>query len=145
MEVLDLDCAVAAQHRGERAIRADERARVRERRPGGRLRAPDLEAGDGLVRLGAAAERVDERVRAPHGLEEEPDGARLGILGEEAKVVGRVRHGLGARGDDAADSDAAAEGEERVRDRPRLAEHGDVPRAVVSPGRPFHAAGPPGT
>ena len=126
VEVADLDRRVAAEHGRERAVGADERARVRQGGPRGRLRAAHLEAGDGLARLGARAQRVDERLGSAHGLEEEPDRARVRIVGEEGEVVRRVRDRLRTGRDDAAQPDTAAEREERVGDRAGLAEDGDM-------------------
>ena len=53
-----------------------------------------------------------------------PTALRPLVLGEEREVVGGVRHGLRPRRDDAAEADAAAERQERVGDRPGLAEDG---------------------
>ena len=105
-----------------------ERARVGERRPRSRLRATDLEADDRLACFRAPAQRVHESLRAAHGLEEEPDRARRGILREEREEVSGVCDRLGSRRHDATQPDAAAEREERVRDRARLAQHCDVTR-----------------
>ena len=128
VEVGDLDRGVPPEHRGERALGADERARVGERRPRRRLRATDLEADDRLPGLGAPAQRVHESVGSAHGLEEEPDRARRGILREEREEVSGVCDRLGPRRHDATQPDAAAQREERVRDRARLAQHCDVTR-----------------
>ena len=126
VEVGDLDRGVPPEHRRERALGADERARVGERRPRRRLRATDLEADDRLAGFRAPAQRVHESVGSAHGLEEEPDRARRGILREERQEVGGVGDRLGPRRHDATQPDAAAQREERVRDRARLAQHCDV-------------------
>ena len=117
VEVVDLDRGVATKHRRERAIRADEGACVGERRPRRRLRAPDLEADDGLVGLRTLAQRVDEFVRPSHGFEKEPDHARPRILGEEREVVGGVCHRFRTGRDDTAQPDTPSERKKCVGDR----------------------------
>ena len=139
VEVLHLDRSVAAQHGRERAHRADECSRVRQRGARGCLGAPHLEADDRLARRRARRERLGEGGGAAYRLEEEAHGARALVLREERQVVGRVRDDLAARRHDAAQADAAAEREERICDRPGLAEDGDVPgrgrrRRVADPG-----------
>ena len=73
VEVADLDRRVSAEHCRERALGPDERSGVRERCTCGRLRASHLEADDGLAGVGAPLQSVDERLRAPDGLQEEAD------------------------------------------------------------------------
>ena len=65
VEVVDLDPGVAPEHRRERAVRADERSSVRERGASRGLGASDLEADDGLARLGARTQCVDEGFLSP--------------------------------------------------------------------------------
>ena len=103
---------------------------------------PTLRQTTGLSASAHAAQRVDERVRPSHGLEKEPDRSRPGILGEEREVVGGIRHRLGTRRDDAAQPDATAEGQERVGDRSRLAEHGDMTRRRRVLGAPVPGSRP---
>ena len=64
VEVAHLDRAVVAEQRREGARRADHRARVGERGARSGLRAPDLEADDGLAGLGRARQGGGEGVRA---------------------------------------------------------------------------------
>jgi hypothetical protein len=99
---------------------------VRERRSGCRARAADLETDDGLSGRGAPSQRVDEGVRPPHSLHEQSNGPGLAVGGEEAEEVCDVRHGLGTRRDDGTEPDAAAEVEQRLGDRARLADGSDA-------------------
>ncbi len=125
VEVVDLDRAVAAEHRREGARRADQRTGVGERRASSRLGTSDLEADDGLAGQRARG-RAPRRRRRAGG----PSRGRARRLASRrprrrSEVVGRVRDGLATRRDDAAHPDPATEREERVRDRARLA---DEPR-----------------
>ena len=118
---------MVAQQRRERACRADDRARVRERGARSGLRAPDLEADDGLAGLGCARQRRGERVRPPDRLDEQADRARALVLGQERDEIGDVARELAARGDDGAKADPRPACQERLADRARVSDAGDVP------------------
>src|SRR5262249_4529286 len=82
-EVRDPGRADAAAARGDRGARAGDRAGGGGGRAGSRLRAADLEADDGLAGVGEAIERLGERRRTPHRLEEQADGSCALVGGEE--------------------------------------------------------------
>ena len=128
VEVVHLDGAVTAKQGGEGAVRADERARVRQRCPRGSRRAPDLEADDRDAGRGAARERLGKGRRPSHRLEEDAHRASSLVLGEEADDVGGVSDELPAAGDDDTEADPRPAGDERLRDRARLRHHRHVTR-----------------
>ena len=127
VEVAHLDRAVMAQQRREGARRADHRARVGERRARRGLRAPDLEADDRLARLGRERERRGEGVRAPDRLDEQADRRVPSSLGQERDEVGEIARELAPGRDDRAEADARPAGQERLGDRARVRDAGDVP------------------
>ena len=147
VEVAHLDRVVVAQQRRERARRADDRARVGQRGPRRRLGAPDLEADDGLARFGRARQRRGEGIRAPDRLHEQPDGARALVLGQEGDEIRDVARELARRPRRPCDSRRAARGQERLADRARMRDAGDVARARTAPRPPTvpsHSDTPPG-
>ena len=155
VEVAHLDDAVMPKQRGEGARRADHRAGVGERGPRGGLRAPHLEADDGLARLGRARKRGGERARSPDGLDEQADRARALVLGEVRDEVRNVARELAAGRHDGAKAHARPAGEERLADRSGMRHAGHVSgHEGVAPGhgaeperdtprrRDAHAVGP---
>nr|WP_246456098.1 hypothetical protein [Nocardioides mesophilus] len=126
LEVLDLDHAVAGEGRGERGSGPDDGARVGQGDPGSGHRSADLETDHRLSPLSALAQGLDEGRRATNRLQEQPDGAGRGILGEVVEEVGDVSSDLAPRGDDRTEADPGPHRGEGLGDGPRLRDDRDA-------------------
>ena len=135
-EVVAADGVVVPQHRRERPVGSDQRAGVRERRPGAHLGRADLEHDGDLAGLGDPPQRLLERRRPAHGLQEQADHAALRILREVRRHVGDVGDGLVSCGDDGAESDPRAERDQDLADRAGVRQRRDRAAGEVLGQRP---------
>src|SRR6185312_6088306 len=97
VEIMDLDCAMRAQHLGKHAAFAGQSSRVAGDRTLRSLGTADLQHYNRFAGLGGTVQRSKKALRLPHRFEKCGDDLRVRIVNEKFEIVDASNNGLVAR------------------------------------------------